>query len=67
MLTDNECTEIINKLARRNYVRPSLVMTNLLSPEDLEDLKNGDVAIDALDLHIQVWKENGCENKQKSP
>lgn len=41
-------------------------MSLMMSPEDLEDLKNGDILFEALKLHVKVWCEMGKLNKNSN-
>lgn len=59
LLSDAECKEIINKLCKKLCVRPHLVVTRLLSEDDKNDMRNGDLPIESLECHIKVWVENG--------
>lgn len=34
------------------------VMTKMMSPADLEDVRNGKIPFDSLKLHIKMWKGN---------
>lgn len=58
-LTDSECKDIIRRLAKRHDVEARLVTTRLMSEEDKQDMREGNLSAKALDCHIKVWKENG--------
>lgn len=58
-LTDSECKDIIRRLAKRHGVQARLIVTRLMSEEDKQDMREGNLPAKALDCHIKVWKENG--------
>jgi hypothetical protein len=41
------------------------VMTRMMSPEDIEDLKNGDIPFESLKLHVKVWCEMGKPDQNR--
>lgn len=59
-LDDNACKNIIRDLGRRLNVDPKLIVTRLLSEDDKNDMRNGDLPINALKLHIELWIKTGC-------
>lgn len=59
-LDDNACKNIIRDLGRRLNVDPNLIVTRLLSEDDKNDMRNGDLPINALKLHIELWIKSGC-------
>lgn len=66
MLTDADCILIVTKVAKIHDVTVEEVMSLMMSPEDLEDLKNGDILFEALKLHVKVWCEMGKLNKNSN-
>ena len=46
-------------MAKKLCVRPRLIVERLMSEEDKEDMRNGDLPIEALECHIRVWMDNG--------
>jgi hypothetical protein len=63
-LSDEVCKNIIRRLARKHgIIPPSLITTKLMSEDDKNDMRNGLLPISALEAHIVVWKEQGCEDK----
>lgn len=61
-LNDDECKEIIRRLAKRHEVKASLIPTRLMSDEDKQDMRDGNLPIKSLDCHIKVWKQYGMPN-----
>lgn len=59
LLSDDDCKQIITKLCKKLCVRPQLVVTRLLSEDDKNDMRNGDLPIESLECHIKVWVDNG--------
>lgn len=59
MLSDDDCKSIISILCKRLCVRPKLVVERLVSEDDKDDMRNGDLTIDQLEAHIKVWVANG--------
>lgn len=58
-LSDTECKKILSKLGFKLGVSPKLIATRLLSDEDKEDMRNGEVPIESLELHIELWMKAG--------
>lgn len=59
LLTIEECKAIIKKLSKALCVRPVLITQRLLSKEDKQDMKQGDLPIESLKCHIITWLNNG--------
>ena len=59
LLTDEECKIIINRLAKKLCARPELIVTRLLSEQDKENMRQGNVPIESLECHIKAWINNG--------
>lgn len=58
-LTDLDCKKILSKLGLKLGVSPKLIATRLLSEDDKQDMRNGDLPIDSLETHIRVWMDAG--------
>lgn len=58
-LTDDDCKKILSKLGLKLGVSPKLIATRLLSDEDKEDMRNGEIPIDSLEIHIKLWMKAG--------
>jgi hypothetical protein len=58
-LTDSECKDIIRRLAKRLNIDPKLVTTRLMSEEDKNDMRAGNLPGKSLECHIKVWKASG--------
>ena len=54
-MTDDECKKIIIRIAKRLSVRASLITTLMLSEDDKNDMRAGELAVDSLEAHIQAW------------
>lgn len=64
-LTDAACKNIIISLARKLGINPRLVTTRLMSDEDKNDMRNGDVPIKMLELYLKLWIEEGLPNHRE--
>jgi|FreactTroBogLake_1042271.scaffolds.fasta_scaffold07702_2 hypothetical protein len=62
MPTKDECKRILSKLGFKLGVSPTLISTRLLSEEDKQDMMDGKLPLDALELHIRVWISNKTPN-----
>ena len=58
-LTDSECKDIIRILGKRLNVEPRLITTRLMSEDDKQDMREGNLPVKSLEVHIRVWIENG--------
>lgn len=58
-LTDVECKDIIRRLGKRLNVEPRLITTRLMSEQDKQDMRQGNLPVKSLEYHIKVWIENG--------
>ena len=58
-LTDSECKDIIRRLGKRLNVEPRLITTRLMSEDDKNDMREGNLPVKSLEVHIRVWIENG--------
>lgn len=59
MPTRDDCKRMISKTAFKCGVSPRLIATRLLSEDDKQDMLNGDLSLEALEAHVNVWKEVG--------
>lgn len=59
LLTDEECKAIIKSVAIKLCARAQLIATRLLTEEDKNDMRQGNLSIEVLEDHIKVWIENG--------
>lgn len=54
-LTDGECKVIIKRLGQRLKVDPKLIVTRLLSEDDKNDMRKGNLPAAVLELAITLW------------
>jgi hypothetical protein len=58
-LTDSECKDIIRRLAKIHDVEARLIVTRLMSEDDKQDMREGNLPVKSLDCHVKIWKQNG--------
>lgn len=58
-LTDAECKDIIRRLGKRLKVDPKLIVTRLMSEEDKQDMRDGNLPVKSLECHIKLWMASG--------
>ena len=58
-LTDDACKTIIRRIALKHKIEPRLITTRLMSEDDKNDMRNGDIPYTSLDLHIELWVKKG--------
>ena len=58
-LSDEACKNIIRGIALKHKVDPKLIVTRLLSPEDKDDMRRGELPIESLALHVELWIKAG--------
>ena len=58
-LTDDACKKIIRMLASKYKINPRLIVTRLISEDDKNDMRSGNLPIEALETHIKIWIKNG--------
>jgi len=63
MPTREECKRMISKTAFKCGVSPRLIATRLLSEDDKQDMLNGDLSLEVLEAHVNVWKEMGLPER----
>lgn len=66
-LTDAACKVIIKELARKLGVDAKLIVTRLLSEDDKNDIRNGELPIAALECGIKLWIKAGCPDQVSIP
>jgi hypothetical protein len=59
MPTREECQKILSRVGFKLGVSPKLIATRLLSEDDKQDMLNGLLPIEALEIHVKVWKDMG--------
>ena len=59
MISTKDCKIILGKLGKKFKVDPSLIATRLLSEDDKQDMRNGNLPIQALEIHIKLWMDSG--------
>lgn len=62
LLTNDDCIGIIRVLSKKLCVKPQEIVEKLLSDDDKQDMRNGNVSIEALESHVKVWAVNGMPN-----
>jgi hypothetical protein len=55
LLSAEDCKRILSKLGFQIGVSPKLIAERLLSKEDKEDMMNGLLSIETLDVAIRAW------------
>ncbi len=58
-LTDKACKAIIIRVAKEFDVPAKFITTRLMSEDDKNDMRNGDLPLESLKCHVKVWIENG--------
>ena len=58
-LSDDACKRIIRRIALKHKIEPRLITTRLMSEDDKEDMRRGDLPMTALDLHVELWIKAG--------
>lgn len=58
-LSDTACKALIIRVAKEFNVEAKLITSRLMSEDDKNDMRNGDLPLDALKCHVKVWIENG--------
>ncbi len=58
-LTKEQCQKKLFHLGIKLGVSPKLISTRLLSAEDKQDMLNGLVPIETLEIAVELWKHNG--------
>ena len=58
-LTDEACKAIIRGIAKQFNIEPKLITTRLMSEEDKQDMREGNVPVPSLRLHVELWIKAG--------
>ena len=61
-LTDEACKSIIRRIALKHKVDPRLITARLMSEDDKEDMRRGELPMNSLDLHVELWIKAGMQN-----
>ena len=61
-LTDSECKDIIRRLGKRLNVEPRLITTRLMSEDDKQDMREDNLPVKSLEVHIRIWMNNGMSD-----
>ena len=61
-LTKEDCKRMLSRIGLKLGVSPTLISTILLSEEDKQDMLNGLISEDRLELFVSVWKSTGMQN-----
>lgn len=62
MPTPEQCKRILFNLGIKFGVSPKLISLRLLSQEDKDDMLNGLIPQDSLEVAVQVWRDTGMRN-----
>lgn len=65
LLTTDECKKILSKLGFKLGVSPKLIASRLLSDQDKNDMRIGELPIEALKCHIEAWMASGMPDYVK--
>lgn len=57
--TDEACKNIIRHIATKLNVEAKLITTRLMSEEDKNDMRKGDLPANVLELHVKLWINSG--------
>lgn len=58
-LDDKTCEDIIKYVAKKLGIELKLIATRLMSEDDKNDMRNGELPIESLECHIKSWVQNG--------
>ena len=58
-LSDNACKAIIKGIAKQFKIEAKLITTRLMSEEDKQDMRDGNLPLESLRCHVKVWIEAG--------
>lgn len=59
-LTDEACKNIIKSMGQRLGIDPKLITTRLMDENDKNDMREGNLSISVLELHVTLWIKAGC-------
>lgn len=63
-LDDEQCKKLIFRVAMRCGVSPRLITTKLLSEQDKQDMRNGELPQEALTNHVEAFRDAGLPNRR---
>lgn len=58
-ISDDACKNIIRGIAAKHNINPRLITTRLMSEDDKNDMRRGELPIESLDLHVELWITSG--------
>jgi hypothetical protein len=58
-LTDDACKAIIKGIAKKFDIEAKLITTRLMSEEDKQDMREGNLPVPSLRLHVELWIKAG--------
>ena len=58
-LTDKACKAIIIGVAKKFNVEPKLITTRLMSEDDKNDMRDGNLSHESFECHVKVWIRAG--------
>ena len=61
-LSEKAIDSYIKSIAKKLNIDPVLIINRLLSDEDIEDIKNNQLPLYSLDLHIKCWIDKGISD-----
>jgi hypothetical protein len=61
-VTDIACKAIIKDIAAKFTIDPILITTKLMSEDDKNDLRSGELSPKILELHVKAWIALGMPN-----
>jgi hypothetical protein len=59
--------DLLIRASMNQCTTPAEMLDKMMSPEDVEDLKNGLIPFESLKLHVKVWCEMGKPNQNQLP
>jgi uncharacterized protein YaeQ len=65
-LSDEACKLIIRRLAKRYNIDAKDIVTKLMSEDDKQDMREGNLPYNVLVLYIEVWIEMGMPNQNRA-
>lgn len=65
MIPIEQCKNIISKVAWKLGVSPNLITTKLLDDNDKQDMMNGELTREILEIHVKEWLLNDKPDYRK--
>ncbi len=62
MTSKDQCKRIISKIAWKLGVSPNWIMAKLLDDNDKQDMMDGELTSEILELHVKRWLECDTPN-----